>query len=82
MNELTPFEEECEAVLLLIREVWFGSPKKLRRYEITAIRAQIREALRHLENKRFGCTSGLHAGGCTCRDGVPGKSTRGKTPPW
>lgn len=70
---LTRLELECLDVFTELADllpIWSA----LRKSERVDLMASIRDAKKHLDNKRFGCASGLHAGPCNCKEGVPGNS--------
>ncbi len=75
MDNLTLIEQECEDILLRVRDllgvVIFA---KSRRREFIDLMGDIREAIDHLNNKKFGCASGYHAGDCLCQKDERGKS--------
>ncbi len=75
MNKLNLIEQECEDVLLEVRD-WLAVAifTKSRRQEFIDLMGSIREALDHLNNKKFGCSTGIHSGDCFCEKEKYGKS--------
>lgn len=70
MSRLTTLEQECQAVLLSIRDLWTLSPHRTSVNSFMDIMGELRRVLKHLENKEFGCAMGVHASPCQCKEGV------------
>lgn len=71
MNPLNPIEEECEDVLTaLIDKIAVGH--SIGRMDYVILMDRVRQAHRHLVNKRLGCWSGRHTDFCTCEPGKEG----------
>ena len=71
MIQLNALELEAFDALCAVREA-FAPGRKLARWRFAWVMGQVRTAIVHLENKRFGCRSGLHASACTCLPDKPG----------
>lgn len=70
MLQLNYVEQEAIEILCILRD-YFSKPK-LGRQQFTDIMGHVRNAIQHLENKRFGCYTGLHSSECTCTPTSPG----------
>lgn len=69
-NRITDLEKESLDVFLLIRDR--GTCPRLFKWMYMDLMHRIRMIAMKLENKSFGCASGLHAGPCTCKPDKPG----------
>ena len=72
---LTPLEAECLEMWLQVQERL--SRHKIGQWEYMELMGLIRDIIRKLENKSFGCVTGLHVSHCTCTDGHEGRSIYG-----
>lgn len=67
MHRLSPIEQECQDVLVILFDLMGAGHRKLGPRTQLEIMALVRNALVHLKNKEFGCTSGRHSGACECK---------------
>lgn len=63
MDPLTPLEQEALETLLLVRD-YATTPMGLISYR--EMMGDVMKAIKHLENKQFGCPTGFHTTYCTC----------------
>ena len=68
----TPLETEIH--LLVLDVVQALIEPKIGRVAFMNLLGRLRTLRVHLDNKKFGCPSGRHAGECTCLPNVVGKS--------
>ncbi len=73
MDYLITSEKEMLELLLKVREFMTGPQiyKKIYYDTIT----DVRDMIKRLENKRFGCPTGLHSSNCFCSIDKPGFAT-------
>ena len=77
MSRLTNLETECQDVMAVVMNYLTTNASKRsdapqERY--MTILNLLRNSMRHLENKEYGCNSGLHSSHCDCRPGIPGEN--------
>lgn len=64
---LTDLEREALEVLLLLKS---NLEKKLTRLEFMEFMGHVRDTIKHLENKHYGCPTGRHSSTfCDCKKG-------------
>lgn len=66
-DKRTQLEIECDELLTNVMEyltVHTHPPK----YIYMEILGHVRDTLKHLLNKKFGCMTGKHAGTCACQE--------------
>jgi hypothetical protein len=69
---MTDLEQESLTVFtMVIEQMAIGHPFKRVNYK--DFMARIRDIKAKLENKSFGCATGLHRGACDCKPAVLGK---------
>ncbi len=77
IGKLNPIERECQDVLMMVREVLSPHhPTFTPKRDVIEVMGAVREALKKLDNKDYGCASGRHAGYCTCNGEVLGHAKR------
>lgn len=75
---LTPLEaESLETIMLIKDKILAGRCSKIEFRQIMGIAI---ENVKHLENKKYGCWSGRHAGPCDCTQIQVGKSVNRHQP--
>ena len=77
MAGLSPIEQECREVFLTLIDYMSPGRRKVANKDHMEIVGQMRNCVQKLTNKEYGCSSGLHAAACTCREGLPGKAIHG-----
>ena len=71
---LSLVERDCQDVLIMIRDMMApGHP--ITNVTHTEIAGRVRDVLRKLQNKEYGCSTGKHSGFCACKGGYDGGST-------
>lgn len=63
MKSLTDLEREALEVLYMVRD---STTRLLERKEFLDYMTHVRNTIMHLENKKYGCATGKHAGVCEC----------------
>lgn len=66
MSRLTVVEQECQDVLVAVRDIWTMPNHQIGKYDFMELLGIIRTVLVHLQNKEYGCASGKHSGKCQC----------------
>ena len=66
MARLTPLEAEALDVLQMVVDV-FTHPVYRNQYKL--VMGRVRDILKKLENKKYGCATGRHMGACECKWG-------------
>ncbi len=64
-DRLTPLENKSRDTILIVME-WLASGRKANRMEFMTLMTVMRDTLRALENKSFGCPTGAHSSVCDC----------------
>jgi len=73
MLKLTSLEQESFDVICTVMNA-FALDKQVGRKRFSEVMGEVRTLKVHLENKMFGCYSGLHASDCFCTPETPGLS--------
>lgn len=66
MKYLNPLEQEILECLLQTREYFGAGRTPVKRYTFYQIMSHLRDMIKKLENKQFGCSTGTHTGNCNC----------------
>ena len=69
-------ESTCKAVLEEIRDLMAPGHMKLNPKDHMELSGRVRDCLRFLTNKEYGCDSGRHASPCDCKPGLQGQAVR------
>jgi hypothetical protein len=62
---LTPLESESLAFAYQVRSYLSG--RTISHFDFAELMDLVRKQIMHLENKKYGCSTGLHSGPCLCR---------------
>ena len=65
---ITPLEKESLEVFRLVLMKMTGKP--LGNMDFIEFMGHIRDIVRKLENKEYGCASGKHASTCQCQEAI------------
>jgi hypothetical protein len=66
MAGLNQIERDCQDVLIMIRDMMApGHPVGHATH--TELSGRVRDVLRKLTNKEYGCVLGIHSGHCQCK---------------
>lgn len=79
MIRLNAVEQSCEEVLLLVRDAMAPGRKSLSPKDHMELAGRVRNALRKLEYKHYGCVLGLHSGPCQCKEDLASGQQRAST---
>lgn len=63
MDLRTPTEKDCHHLLLRLSDSVTGG-KKLNRRDYLELMGNLRDQIRVLDNKAYGCPTGQHSGDC------------------
>jgi hypothetical protein len=79
MTHLNAVEQECQTILVILNEMMSPGKGSLSHFNHMELHGQVRDVVRKLQNKEFGCVLGLHASKCQCKEdayGRPAPDTR------
>jgi len=63
---LSPLESESLEVLHKIQDAW--GAKYITHARYLGLMGDVRDVVKKLENRQYGCATGLHAGPCACKE--------------
>lgn len=65
---MTPLEQEALEVAIRLRRA-LTTTASMTRPQIQDLMGDLRDLIKHLENKKFGCATGQHQDFCACGNG-------------
>lgn len=68
------FDRDLLESLLQVQDRFISNP--MPRLRFMEVMGMLRDAIKRLECKIAGCPTGIHAGSCSCKPGIPGRSIR------
>lgn len=66
-SNLNALEKESKEIIESLLDLMGAGRQKMSYVSHMELMGRMRDCLRHLVNKEYGCSSGLHAGPCDCK---------------
>lgn len=75
MSRLSVVEQECQMVLVILNEMMTPGKGSINHFDHMELHGKVRDAVRKLQYKEYGCALGIHASRCQCQEGENGRFT-------